>query len=249
MRVAAILLGRFSDASAGMLGCARRPHWLRRSTKLFARAGQRGFAANRRCAWSARKARAPACAVRTAGATHRCLRKFTGRTDLVNARLNLAGIKRFHAIVPVLEDAEEELVVRAWCVGVVSAQDAAITLLDCVLPVPEAVRSWVATASPARASPRSWMPSCRSRRTWGLTGVSRIWYLKQFDAYCAEHDRTVFNKDTVEGWVGVQLQRCRRYRSWMSYIRDVGRWMTMNGIPGAYVLSDRWKAPVVVAHP
>ena len=76
----------------------------------------------------------------------------------------------------------------------------------------------------------------------GFTGASRIWYLKQFDAYCAEHDRTVFDKDTVEGWVGVQLQRSGRYRSWMSYIRDVGRWMTMNGIPGAYVLSDRCKA-------
>ena len=83
----------------------------------------------------------------------------------------------------------------------------------------------------------------------GFTGASRIWYLKQFDSYCAEHDRTVFDKDTVEGWVGVQLQRSGRYRSWMSYIRDVARWMTMNGIPGAYVLCDRWKAPVVAAHP
>ena len=54
--------------------------------------------------------------------------KFTGRTDLVSA-LNLAGIKRFHAIVPVLEDADEELVVRACASGVVSARDAAITLL------------------------------------------------------------------------------------------------------------------------
>ena len=54
--------------------------------------------------------------------------KFTGRTDLVNA-LNLAGIKRFHAIVPVLSDDDEELVVRACASGVVSARDAAITLL------------------------------------------------------------------------------------------------------------------------
>ena len=83
----------------------------------------------------------------------------------------------------------------------------------------------------------------------GFTGASRIWYLKQFDAYCAEHDRTVFDQDTVEGWVGVQLQRCGRYRSWMSYIRDVGRWMTMSGIPDAYVLSDRWKASIVAARP
>ena len=54
--------------------------------------------------------------------------KFTDRTDLVNA-LNLAGIKRVHAIVPVLEDADEELVVRACASGLVSARDAAITLL------------------------------------------------------------------------------------------------------------------------
>ena len=54
--------------------------------------------------------------------------KFTGRTDLVNA-LNLAGIKRFHAIVPVLEDADQERVVRACASGAVSARDAAITLL------------------------------------------------------------------------------------------------------------------------
>ena len=53
---------------------------------------------------------------------------FTGRTDLVTA-LNLAGVKRSHAIVPVLGDADEELVVRACASGVVSARDAAITLL------------------------------------------------------------------------------------------------------------------------
>jgi integrase len=54
--------------------------------------------------------------------------KFTGRVDLVNA-LNLAGIKRFRAIVPVLGDADEERVVRACASGMVSARDAAITLL------------------------------------------------------------------------------------------------------------------------
>ena len=83
----------------------------------------------------------------------------------------------------------------------------------------------------------------------GCTGTSRIWYLQQFDAYCSAHDRTMFDKDTVEGWVSARLQRCGRYRSWMSYIRDVGRWMSANGTPEAYVLSDRWKAPFVAAHP
>jgi integrase len=54
--------------------------------------------------------------------------KFTGRPDLVDA-LNLAGVKRSHAIIPVLGDADEELVVQACASGAVSARDAAITLL------------------------------------------------------------------------------------------------------------------------
>lgn len=54
--------------------------------------------------------------------------KFTGRTDLVDAA-GLAGVKRSHAILPVLCDDDERLVVRACASGVVSARDAAITLL------------------------------------------------------------------------------------------------------------------------
>jgi integrase len=54
--------------------------------------------------------------------------KFTGRPDLVDA-VNLAGVKRFHAIIPVLSDADAELVVRACAAGAVSVRDAAITLL------------------------------------------------------------------------------------------------------------------------
>lgn len=83
----------------------------------------------------------------------------------------------------------------------------------------------------------------------GFYGASRIWYLKQFDAYCIAHERTVFDRDTVEGWVSEQLTHSGRYRSWMSYIRDVGRWLQAHGQRDAYVLSDRWKAPVVPAHP
>ncbi|MGH3592795.1 MAG: tyrosine-type recombinase/integrase, partial [Pseudonocardiaceae bacterium] len=83
----------------------------------------------------------------------------------------------------------------------------------------------------------------------GCYGTSRIWYLRQFDAYCTTHERAAFDRDTVEGWVSEQLRRSGRYRSWMSYIRDVGRWLVANGRGDAYVLSDRWKAPLVPAHP
>ncbi len=83
----------------------------------------------------------------------------------------------------------------------------------------------------------------------GFYGSTRISYLKRFDAYCTAHGRTAFDRDTVEGWVTDQLARSGRYRSWMSYIRDVGRWLVVHGHHDAYVLSDRWKAERVPAHP
>jgi integrase len=53
---------------------------------------------------------------------------FTGRADLVDA-LRLAGVRRSHAIVAVLDDEDVDLVVRACASEAVSARDAAITLL------------------------------------------------------------------------------------------------------------------------
>jgi integrase len=87
------------------------------------------------------------------------------------------------------------------------------------------------------------------KQKMGFYGTSRIWYLHRFDAYCADHDRRVFDRDTVEGWVADQLTRSGRYRSWMSYIRDFGRWLQAHGHTNAYVLSEEWKAPFVPAHP
>lgn len=83
----------------------------------------------------------------------------------------------------------------------------------------------------------------------GFYGASRIWYLKKFDTYCVEHDRTTFDRDTVEGWVVDRLTRSGAYRSWMSYIRDLGRWLQAHGHADAYVLSARWKASFVPARP
>lgn len=87
------------------------------------------------------------------------------------------------------------------------------------------------------------------KQAMGCYGTSRIWYLRQFDAYCTGQRRTVFDRDTVEGWVQTRLDKCGRYRSWMSYIRDFGRWLRIHHDEHAYVLSDRWKAPVVPADP
>jgi len=54
--------------------------------------------------------------------------KFTGRADLVDAA-GLAGVRRSHAILPVLSDDDERLVMHVCASGAVSARDAAITLL------------------------------------------------------------------------------------------------------------------------
>lgn len=53
---------------------------------------------------------------------------FTRRTDLVEA-VNLARVKRSHGILPVLSDDDQQRVVHACSSGMVSARDAAITLL------------------------------------------------------------------------------------------------------------------------
>lgn len=54
--------------------------------------------------------------------------RFTGRTDLVEA-IGLAGVKRSHRILPVLDDEDHARVVHACTTGRVCARDAAITLL------------------------------------------------------------------------------------------------------------------------
>lgn len=87
------------------------------------------------------------------------------------------------------------------------------------------------------------------KESMGCYGASRIWYLGKFDTYCTARNRELFDRDTVEEWVSEQLTRSGRYRSWMSYIRDFGRWLQARGHNSAYVLSDEWKAPFVPANP
>ncbi|MGH2927143.1 MAG: integrase, partial [Solirubrobacteraceae bacterium] len=58
----------------------------------------------------------------------RPLLQFTGRVDLLDA-LAIVRVRRSHAILPALCDADERLVVAACASGPVVARDAAITLL------------------------------------------------------------------------------------------------------------------------
>ena len=87
------------------------------------------------------------------------------------------------------------------------------------------------------------------KSSMGCYGASRIWYLKQFDRYCADHSLVDLDRATVEGWVAEQQSSQPHSRSWMSYIRDFGRWARINGNDNAYVLSDQWKAGFVRSQP
>lgn len=83
----------------------------------------------------------------------------------------------------------------------------------------------------------------------GFYGQSRIVYLRRFDAYATRHDLRIFDQATVEGWVTAELVCSPVHRSWMSYIRDFGRWLAIHVDPDAYVLSDQWKAAFIRTQP
>lgn len=84
----------------------------------------------------------------------------------------------------------------------------------------------------------------------GVTGNSMRWHLFDFDRWCVKNNREAFDRDTVEGWVLWRKAKTSAvYVSWMSYIRELGRWMQVNGHPDAYVLSGDFKAKRVYALP
>jgi len=84
----------------------------------------------------------------------------------------------------------------------------------------------------------------------GCYGSSRIWYLRSFDAYCTEHAVTSFDQHAVEDWVVFKKSsQPGSAPSWMSYIRDFGRWMRTHDNPEAYVLTESWRAGFVRSQP
>jgi len=88
------------------------------------------------------------------------------------------------------------------------------------------------------------------KESMGIHCASRLWYLKNFDRYCTDHGLQNFDRSALEGWVTSRLSgRPNSCRSWMSYIRDFGRWERINGNENAYVLSDQWKSKRIRIQP
>lgn len=81
------------------------------------------------------------------------------------------------------------------------------------------------------------------KQSMGCYGASRTWYLRSFDAYCTEHGVTSCDQQAVEGWVIFKKSsQPGSSPSWMSYIRDFGRWMRTHDDPEAYVLAESWRS-------
>ena len=84
----------------------------------------------------------------------------------------------------------------------------------------------------------------------GIASASRDWHLRDFDRWCAERGAAAFDRDTVEGWVRHRKERTSPdHQSWMSHVRELGRWMRANGTPDAYVLSDDFRSRMVRVRP
>jgi hypothetical protein len=88
------------------------------------------------------------------------------------------------------------------------------------------------------------------KQRMGIYCDGRVWYLKGFDRYCVEHSLANVDRATVEGWVSSRIACLPSgSRSWMSYIRDFGRWERLNGDEDAYILSDQWRSGLVRPQP
>ena len=80
----------------------------------------------------------------------------------------------------------------------------------------------------------------------GIKSKSRAWTLYDFDRWCAERGALEFDRLTVEGWVKERRAKTSPYHlSWMSHIRELGRFARANGRPDAYVLSGEFKSKMV----
>lgn len=77
----------------------------------------------------------------------------------------------------------------------------------------------------------------------GHESHTRNYVLFDFDRWCAARGADTFDRATVEGWVVQRRERLNKDNmSWMSVIRDMGRFLQACGRPDAYVLSDSFKS-------
>lgn len=73
----------------------------------------------------------------------------------------------------------------------------------------------------------------------GTVNKTRRWYMRSFDAYCAENGFASCCKDAVEGWgSAIEARQPGTPRSWTGPIRQFAKFLQSCGRDDAYVLPD-----------
>lgn len=88
------------------------------------------------------------------------------------------------------------------------------------------------------------------KRGVGIESGSRNWTLYDFDRWCVDNGAAEFDRACVESYVKQRRARTSPdHLTWMSHIRELGRFMRASGREDAYVLSDEFSAKMVRVAP
>jgi integrase len=81
------------------------------------------------------------------------------------------------------------------------------------------------------------------KRDMGFVYKTEQSYLRSLERHCAANGHSSLTKEAVESWViARQATNPSPYGSWMSSVRELGRYMLANGNSDVYILSKRFKA-------
>ena len=77
----------------------------------------------------------------------------------------------------------------------------------------------------------------------GIQYKTSVYYLKQLDIYnCSHGNANILTKEITEGWaLQYAAKTTSEDRSWISPIKEFGRYLRSIGYPDTYVLDDRFK--------
>lgn len=76
----------------------------------------------------------------------------------------------------------------------------------------------------------------------GIDGDSISWNMWDLDRWCAANGVTELDRAAAEGYHASRAARTSaRQTTWVSYVRELARWLRLNGHPDAYVLPPDYR--------
>lgn len=76
----------------------------------------------------------------------------------------------------------------------------------------------------------------------GVAGDSIAWNMWDLDRWCLANGATELDRAAAEAYFRQRVERTSaRQTTWVSYVRELARWMRLNGHPDAYVLPGDYR--------